>query len=141
MYAQDRGEKGSLTWQPVPKIVDALDAAFYATFQNVEPCGKPVLLALDVSGSMDASMIAGSCLSAREASAAIALARIFHTRSRNRLQKRDSAQHWRGIFSFWASKGLPTVCQAFLARLRALGRGICFLSARPEIKFTSSSVC
>src|SRR3974390_593634 len=73
VYAQGRGEKGSLTWQPVPKVVDALDAAFYATFQNVEPCGKPVLLALDVSGSMDGSMITGSCLSAREASAATAL--------------------------------------------------------------------
>jgi 60 kDa SS-A/Ro ribonucleoprotein len=73
VYAQGRGEKGSLTWEPVPKIVDALDAAFYATFQNVEPCGKPVLLALDVSGSMGGSMIAGSCLSAREASAAMAL--------------------------------------------------------------------
>ena len=73
VYAQGRGEKGSLTWQPVARIVDALDVAFYATFQNVEPCGKPVLLALDVSGSMDSSMIAGSCLSAREASAAMAL--------------------------------------------------------------------
>ncbi len=73
VYAQGRGEKGSLAWQPVPKIIDALDAAFYATFQNVEPCRKPVLLALDVSGSMDGSMIAGSCLSAREASAAMAL--------------------------------------------------------------------
>src|SRR5205814_1153060 len=65
--------KGSLTWKPVSQIIDALDAAFYATFQNVEPCGKPMLLALDVSGSMDGSMIAGSCLSAREASAAMAL--------------------------------------------------------------------
>ncbi len=73
VYAQGRGEKGSLTWKPVSKIIDALDEAFYATFQNVEPCGKPVLLALDVSGSMDGSMIAGSCLSAREASAAMAL--------------------------------------------------------------------
>ncbi len=73
VYAQGRGEKGSLTWKPVSKIVDALDAAFYATYQNVAPCGKPVLLALDVSGSMDGSMIAGSCLSAREASAAMAL--------------------------------------------------------------------
>ena len=54
-------------------VVDALDAAFYATFQNVQPCGKPVLLALDVSGSMDGSTIAGSCLTAREASAAMAL--------------------------------------------------------------------
>ena len=58
---------------PVSAIVDALDAAFYATFSNVEPCGKPVLLALDVSGSMACSMIAGSCISAREASAAMAL--------------------------------------------------------------------
>src|SRR6266446_3232739 len=73
VYAQGKGERGSLTWKPMAKIVDALDAAFYATFQNVEPCGKPVLLALDVSGSMDGSMIAGSCLSAREASAAMAL--------------------------------------------------------------------
>ncbi|HNQ88011.1 MAG TPA: TROVE domain-containing protein [Verrucomicrobiota bacterium] len=73
VYAQGHGEKGDLKWQPVAKIVDALDAAFYATFSNVEPCGKPVLLALDVSGSMDGSRIAGSCLTAREASAAMAL--------------------------------------------------------------------
>ncbi len=73
VYAQGRGDKGSLAWQPVSKIIDALDAAFYATFQNVEPCSKPVLLALDVSGSMDGSRIVGSCLTAREASAAMAL--------------------------------------------------------------------
>jgi 60 kDa SS-A/Ro ribonucleoprotein len=73
VYAQGHGEKGDLKWKPVSKIIDALDAAFYATFSNVEPCGKPVLLALDVSGSMDGSMIAGSCLTAREASAAMAL--------------------------------------------------------------------
>jgi 60 kDa SS-A/Ro ribonucleoprotein len=73
IYAQGHGDKGSLKWSPVPAIVDALDAAFYATFQNVQPCGKPVLLALDVSGSMACSMIAGSCISAREASAAMAL--------------------------------------------------------------------
>ncbi|MBE7501445.1 MAG: TROVE domain-containing protein [Verrucomicrobiales bacterium] len=73
VYAQGHGEKGDLRWQPVAKIVDALDAAFYATFRHVEPCGKPVLLALDVSGSMDGSRIAGSCLTAREASAAMAL--------------------------------------------------------------------
>jgi 60 kDa SS-A/Ro ribonucleoprotein len=73
VYAQGHGEKGDLKWKPVSKIVDALDAAFYATFSNVELCGKPLLLALDVSGSMDGSMIAGSCLTAREASAAMAL--------------------------------------------------------------------
>src|SRR6185295_13717886 len=70
IYAQGRGDKGSLKWSPVSAIVDALDEAFYATFQNVEPCGKPLLLALDVSGSMACSKIAGTSLSAREASAA-----------------------------------------------------------------------
>src|SRR6185369_17114938 len=73
IYAQGHGDKGGLKWSPVSAIVDALDAAFYATFSNVEPCNKPVLLALDVSGSMAASMIAGSSISAREASAAMAL--------------------------------------------------------------------
>ena len=73
IYAQGHGDKGSLKWSPVSAVVDALDEAFYATFQNVEPCNKPVLLALDVSGSMAGSMIAGSCISAREASAAMAL--------------------------------------------------------------------
>jgi hypothetical protein len=73
VYAQGHGEKGDLKWKPLSKIIDALDAAFYGAFSNVEPCGKPVLLALDVSGSMEASMIAGSCLTAREASAAMAL--------------------------------------------------------------------
>lgn len=73
VYAQGKGDKGSLTWKPGPKIIDALDAAFYATFQNVEPCGKSVLLALDVSGSMGGGSVAGSCLTPREASAAMAL--------------------------------------------------------------------
>jgi 60 kDa SS-A/Ro ribonucleoprotein len=73
IYAQGHGDKGALKWSPVSAVVDALDEAFYATFQNAEPCNKPVLLALDVSGSMAASMIAGSCISAREGSAAMAL--------------------------------------------------------------------
>lgn len=73
IYAQGHGDKGGLKWSPVSAIVDALGAAFYATFSNVEPCNKPVLLALDVSGSMAGSMIAGSCISAREGSAAMAL--------------------------------------------------------------------
>ncbi len=73
IYAQGHGDKGALKWSSVSAIVDALDEAFYATFSNVEPCNKPVLLALDVSGSMAASSIAGSCITAREGSAAIAL--------------------------------------------------------------------
>ncbi len=38
IYAQGHGDKGALKWSAVSAIVDALDAAFYATFSNVEPC-------------------------------------------------------------------------------------------------------
>lgn len=73
IYAQGRGDKGSLTWTPVPAISEALDAAFYATFPNVKPCGKPLLIALDVSGSMSGSMAGATPLRACEATAALSL--------------------------------------------------------------------
>src|SRR5262249_2359268 len=72
-YAQGRGDKGSLTWEPVQPVIDALNAAFYTAFANVEPTGKRLLLALDVSGSMASGRVAGSSLTPREASAALAL--------------------------------------------------------------------
>ena len=73
-YQQGHGTRGKLTWWAVPQIVDALDAAFYATFQNVEPSGGRTLLALDVSGSMGAGSVAGvPGLTPRVASAAMAL--------------------------------------------------------------------
>lgn len=59
VYAQGHGERSSATWNPVSRIVDALDAAFYTSFQIVEPAGKRFLLALDVSGSMESGEIAG----------------------------------------------------------------------------------
>lgn len=72
-YAQGHGDKGSLTWTPVQKIVDALDEAFYLSFDAVEPCGKDLMLGLDISGSMDGSRVAGTPLTAREACAAMAM--------------------------------------------------------------------
>jgi 60 kDa SS-A/Ro ribonucleoprotein len=73
-YAAGRGVRGSGVCTPVPAVLDALDAAFYAAFAQVEPTCKRWLLALDVSGSMACSMVAGvPNLSAREASAAMAL--------------------------------------------------------------------
>lgn len=60
-------------WVPKPKIIDALDEAFYLAFGNVEPTGKSHLLALDISSSMMSGGVAGSFLSPREASAAMAL--------------------------------------------------------------------
>lgn len=76
-YAAGRGLRGSGTWVPVPQVVDALDGAFYAAFDNAEPTGKRWLLALDVSGSMACSMVAGAPgLSARDGAAAMALVTV-----------------------------------------------------------------
>jgi 60 kDa SS-A/Ro ribonucleoprotein len=72
-YEQGRGFKGSLSWDPVRKIVDALDSCFYLSFDNVEPTGKRVCYALDVSSSMDGNKIAGTSLTAREGAAAMAM--------------------------------------------------------------------
>jgi 60 kDa SS-A/Ro ribonucleoprotein len=73
-YKSGRGAKGSSTWSPIGQIVDALDSAFYATFKSVEPSGKRMLLALDVSGSMTCGQVAGvPGLTPRVASAAMAL--------------------------------------------------------------------
>lgn len=73
-YRSGRSARGSSAWQPVAAIVDALDAAFYAGFGLVEPAGKRVLLALDVSSSMSRGAVGGvASLSPRIASAAMAL--------------------------------------------------------------------
>jgi 60 kDa SS-A/Ro ribonucleoprotein len=72
-YAAGRGLRGRGTWQPVTGIVDALDDAFYRAFGNVTPSGARLLLALDVSGSMGSPIAGVPGLSAREASAAMAL--------------------------------------------------------------------
>lgn len=73
-YQGGRGVRGALTWQPIPGIVDALDGAFYTAFGNVEPTGKRLMLALDVSGSMTMSEIGGMTgVTPRVGSAAMAM--------------------------------------------------------------------
>ena len=73
-YAAGRGARGRSEWSPVREVVDALDTAFYAAFGSVEPAGKRLLLALDVSGSMTSGSVAGvPGLTPRDASAALAL--------------------------------------------------------------------
>jgi len=72
-YSSGHGLKGSLSWTPERSIVDALDDAFYMAFDAVEPTGKDLILALDVSGSMASPISGGVNLSCREASAAMAM--------------------------------------------------------------------
>jgi 60 kDa SS-A/Ro ribonucleoprotein len=74
-YRQGRGMRAKGEgWEPVAAIVDALNDAFYLAFGNVEPSGKRLVLALDVSGSMGSGWVAGvPGLTPMLASAAMAL--------------------------------------------------------------------
>jgi 60 kDa SS-A/Ro ribonucleoprotein len=72
VYESGHGVKGDLSWNAVPAINQALDEAFYLAFGNVRKADKPLLFALDVSGSMG-SPIAGSPLSCCEGATALAL--------------------------------------------------------------------
>ena len=71
-YQRGHGDKGKLSWMPELRVVEALDAAFKLAFGNVEPTGKRMMLALDVSGSMGTA-VPGTSISCRQASAAMAL--------------------------------------------------------------------
>lgn len=74
-YSEGKGEKGKLTWTPNRKIMEALDQAFYKTFENVIPTGKRIMICLDVSGSMswETSRLCGTSLTAAEGAAALCL--------------------------------------------------------------------
>jgi 60 kDa SS-A/Ro ribonucleoprotein len=56
IYSQGKGDKGSLVWTPDNTVKDTLEAAFYLSFDAVEPSGKNIVLALDVSGSMGSAI-------------------------------------------------------------------------------------
>lgn len=72
-YASGKGLRGSLSWEPVPAIVEALEAATQNGFAAVEPTGKRFLLGVDVSGSMGWAAGGNMPLSCAEAAAALAL--------------------------------------------------------------------
>lgn len=73
-YERGHGARGHGAWTPVQAIVNALNKAFYRTFENVAPTGKRIVLALDISGSMSWGHVGGVVgLTPRAASAALAL--------------------------------------------------------------------
>jgi len=71
-YAEGRSYKGSTTWTPNTKVIDAMDDAFYKCFGNVEASNTRIFNGLDVSGSMSIKPY-DSPLSAREITAAMSL--------------------------------------------------------------------
>lgn len=72
-YAKGTGDKGSLVWSPVSAITEAVENAFYLSFNHAKPTGKKLVLGLDISGSMGTNFI-GGIVTCREASFAMAMA-------------------------------------------------------------------
>jgi len=52
VYGQGHGARGRGEWTPDQQIMNALEAAFYLSFQNVVPSGKKIVCGIDWSGSM-----------------------------------------------------------------------------------------
>lgn len=74
-YSSGQGVLGSGSWNPDQGIVEALETAFYDSFDLIEPTGKNIMFCLDVSGSMGMKYPGMPC-SCAEVSAILAMAAI-----------------------------------------------------------------
>jgi 60 kDa SS-A/Ro ribonucleoprotein len=74
-YRQGHGDRGTLTWQPVQAVLDALNDAFYDSFQYIESTGQGHFIGVDCSGSMfGARAIGAPNLTAAEVAGVLAMA-------------------------------------------------------------------
>jgi 60 kDa SS-A/Ro ribonucleoprotein len=76
VYAQGRGVKGSLTWQPVSRVVNALNEGISLAFGAIPERSTREMVAVDVSGSMNMGLRDFGGLMLHEAAACMALATI-----------------------------------------------------------------
>lgn len=73
-YESGKGVRGHGEWPVTSQIVDALNDAFYRSFENVTPTLKRILLGIDISGSMKNGLVVGTPgFNAAEAATALAL--------------------------------------------------------------------
>lgn len=75
-YGAGKGELGKMTWPVVPEITNILTQTFKLAFGNVSKSGKRMMIALDVSGSMDTPCAGASNISCREGETALALVQV-----------------------------------------------------------------
>lgn len=59
IFQSGQGLRGSGVWTPIQPVTNALEKAFYLSFGTVEPTGKNILFALDVSASMSWGEVGG----------------------------------------------------------------------------------
>ena len=72
-YMAGKGDLGKLTWTTDRIVLDTLSTTFKLAFGNVERTGKRIMLALDVSGSMDCATAGAPSVTCREAATAMAM--------------------------------------------------------------------
>lgn len=58
-YSRGKGVKGSLRWDVVTQVDEALQEMFYTSFKTIDPTNKKILIGLDVSGSMSRGEVGG----------------------------------------------------------------------------------
>lgn len=92
-YQAGHGAKSDATWTPLREIIDALNDAFYLSFAEVEPTGKRLLIAIDVSGSMHGTQVNGiPNLSCHTGAAAMAMV-TARAESRYHVMAYDTVPH------------------------------------------------
>lgn len=72
-YMSGKGDLGKLTWTTDSIVLDTLSTTFKMAFGNVERTGQRIMLALDVSGSMDCATAGAPSVTCREAATAMAM--------------------------------------------------------------------
>jgi len=72
-YMTGKGDLGKLSWTTDSIVLDTLSTTFKMSFGNVERTGKRIMLALDVSGSMDCATAGAPSVTCREAATAMAM--------------------------------------------------------------------
>lgn len=75
-YGQGHGMQGKGQWDVQPQLLAALDHATTAAFDNVEPSGKNIVVAIDGSGSMESGISGYDYISCRHAAVMMALAAV-----------------------------------------------------------------
>ncbi len=92
-YSSGKSVRGDATWTPLREIIDALSDAFYLSFANVEPTGKRILIAVDVSGSMHGTLVNGiPNLQCHTAAAAMAMV-LARSEQRYHVMAFDTTPH------------------------------------------------
>ena len=75
-YSAGKGDLGKMTWTVDRTLADLLTTTFRLAFGNVTKSGKRMMIALDVSGSMDCACAGAANITCREGETALALVQV-----------------------------------------------------------------